>query len=74
VAGHRGRPDGRQAAGLENYVCSSTQVYRVQSVGYFDKGGPYARIEAVVDTNGGKPRIIYWEDLSQFQKGFSIPK
>lgn len=57
---------------LERYLTTQTQVYRVQSLGYFDRGGPVARIEAVVDTNAGKPRIVYWRDLSILGKGFDI--
>jgi DNA uptake protein ComE-like DNA-binding protein len=59
---------------LERYVTATTAVYRVQSVGYFQKAGPIARIEAVIDTNDGKPRIVYWRDLSQLGKGFEIVK
>jgi type II secretory pathway component PulK len=59
---------------LERYVTARTSVYRVQSVGSFQKGGPIARIEAVIDTNAGKPRIVYWRDLSELGKGFDIPK
>ncbi len=57
---------------LERYVTSRTQVYRVQSVGYFDQGGPSARVEAVIDTNGGKPRIVMWRDLSELGKGLDV--
>jgi len=57
---------------LDRYVTGRSQVYRVQSLGYFDKGGPTARIEAVVDTNAGNPRIIYWEDLSELGKGYTV--
>jgi type II secretory pathway component PulK len=49
---------------LEQYVTARTQVYRIQSVGYFPKGGPVARVEAVVDVNNGKPRFLYYRDLS----------
>jgi hypothetical protein len=49
-------------------------VYRIQAVGYFDKAGPVARVEAVIDTNAGKPRIVYWRDLTELGKGFEIPK
>jgi type II secretory pathway component PulK len=59
---------------LERYITAQTAVYRVQSVGYFQKGGPVARIEAVIDTNDGKPRIVYWRDLSELGKGFDIAK
>jgi hypothetical protein len=44
----------------------------VQSLGYFDAGGSTARIEAVIDTNGGRPRIIYWRDLTELGKGFNL--
>jgi type II secretory pathway component PulK len=59
---------------LERYVTAGTQVYRVQSLGYFDQGGPTARVEAVIDTNAGQPRIVYWRDLSELGKGFDIQK
>jgi hypothetical protein len=59
---------------LERYLTSQTQVYRVQVLGYFDKGGPMARVEAVIDTNAGKPRIIYWRDLTELGKGFNIER
>ena len=57
---------------LERYITARSQVYRVQSVGYFDGGGPSARIEAVIDSNGGRPRIVYWRDLTELGKGFNI--
>jgi type II secretory pathway component PulK len=60
-------------AKLDKYITTRTQVYRVQSVGYFDQGGPSARIEAVIDTNGGQPRILYWRDLTELGKGFDFP-
>jgi hypothetical protein len=57
---------------LERYVTSRSQVYRVQSVGYFDGGGPTARVEAVIDTNGGRPRVIYYRPLTELGKGFNL--
>jgi DNA uptake protein ComE-like DNA-binding protein len=50
--------------GLERYITARTQVYRVQSIGYFADGGPMARVEAVIDGNQGKPRIMYYRDLT----------
>jgi DNA uptake protein ComE-like DNA-binding protein len=61
-------------AALEKYITAQTEVYRIQVLGYFDKGGPIARIEAVVDTNAGHPRFIYWRDLSELQKGFDFER
>jgi type II secretory pathway component PulK len=56
---------------LEKYITTRTQVYRVQSVGYFDGKGPAVRLEAVIDTNAGRPRIIAWRDLSELGKGWN---
>ena len=50
---------------LERYVTARSQVYRIQSVGYFERGGPVVRVEAIVDTNDGKPRILYYRDLTE---------
>lgn len=57
---------------LERYITARTQVYRVQALGHFDSGGPTARVEAVIDTNGGRPRILYWRDLTELGKGFNL--
>jgi hypothetical protein len=61
-----------QMSTLERYVTASSLVYRFQSIGYFDGGGPTARIEAVVDGNNQRPRIISWRDLTELGKGFDI--
>ena len=50
---------------IERYITARTQVYHIQSIGYFDKGGPVVRVEAVVDTNQGQPRILYYRDLTE---------
>jgi type II secretory pathway component PulK len=57
---------------LDRYITAGSQVYRVQSIGYFDGGGPSARVEAVIDTNAGRPRIIYFRDLTELGKGFKL--
>ena len=59
---------------LERYITAHSQTYRMQVVGYFDSGPLSAREEAVMNTNGGRPRIIYRRDLSALQMGFNIPK
>jgi type II secretory pathway component PulK len=52
---------------LERYVTTRSQVYRVQSLGFFDAAkGPVVRLEAVIDANGGQPRILSWRDLADF--------
>jgi type II secretory pathway component PulK len=57
---------------LDGVIGASTQVYRVQSLGYYDNGGPSARVEAVIDTNNGKPRIVMWRDLTELGKGYNL--
>ncbi|HEX4590190.1 MAG TPA: hypothetical protein VH120_09705 [Gemmataceae bacterium] len=59
---------------LDRYLTTQTEVYRMQVLGYFAEGLPMARVEAVVDTNGGQPRIVYWRDISQLGKGFDIQR
>jgi type II secretory pathway component PulK len=57
---------------LERYVTSRSKIYRFQVVGYFDGGkGGFSRVEAVVDTNNGRPRIVYYRDLSELGQGFA---
>jgi type II secretory pathway component PulK len=57
---------------LERYITARTQVYRVQAVGRLNSGGPAARVEAVIDTNLGYPRILYHRDLSELGSGFNL--
>jgi type II secretory pathway component PulK len=59
---------------IETYITGYTQMYRIQSIGYFARGGPVARVEAVIDTNGGQPRIVYYRDLTELGGGFAPPR
>ncbi|HKI36085.1 MAG TPA: hypothetical protein VKA46_29785 [Gemmataceae bacterium] len=59
---------------LDQYITARSQVYRIQSLGHFDGGGPTARVEAVIDFNGGRPRVVYYRDLTSLGKGFDLPK
>ena len=53
-------------------MTARSQVYRFQVVGYFEDGGPTARIEVVVDANNGRPRVLYRRDLSDLGRGFNF--
>ncbi len=55
---------------IEPYITGRSQVYRVQIVAYFEDGGPYARVEAVIDLAGPSPRIRSWHDLRPLGRGF----
>jgi hypothetical protein len=59
---------------LEKYISGRSSVYRVQSIGYFANSGPVARVEAVIDTTAGAPRILYFRDLTDLGKGFDPPR
>jgi type II secretory pathway component PulK len=51
---------------IEKSITTQSKVYRVQALGYYDDKGPTARIEAVIDaTYVGRPRLVYWRDLSE---------
>jgi hypothetical protein len=57
---------------LDPYITTRTQVYRIQVVGSSEKGGPSTRVEAVIDANQGRPRIVYYRDISALGKGFDL--
>jgi hypothetical protein len=57
---------------LEPYITTRTQVYRAQVLGYFDEGTTFARVEAVIDTNGGRPRVLLQRDISELGKAFDL--
>ena len=61
---------------LERFITGRSMIYRVQSLGYFSQGGPVARIEAVIDTNQGTPRIVHIRDLTDLDipRGFQPPR
>lgn len=58
--------------GLDRFITANSQVYRFQVVGYFQTTGLTSRLEAVIDTNYGRPRIVYWRDLQGLGKGFNL--
>jgi hypothetical protein len=53
---------------LERLIAGTSMVYRVEVVGYFAEGGPTARVEAVIDSNLGAPRILYFRDLGDLDQ------
>jgi type II secretory pathway component PulK len=54
------------------YVCAKGSVYRAQVVGYFDKGGPAARIEVVIDATSSPPRMVFWRDMTHLGRGYPL--
>ena len=59
-------------ASIEPYITARSTVYRFQVLGYFEGGGPVTRLEAVVDTNYGRPRIVYIRNLTDLGKVYDM--
>lgn len=56
---------------LDPYLTARGDVYRVQSVGFFEAGGPFSRLEAVIDATQIPPRVVFLRDLTQLGQGYS---
>jgi hypothetical protein len=54
------------------FICGGGGVYRAQVVGYFDEGGPSARVEAIIDATNGPPRLLFWRNISHLGRGFPL--
>ena len=62
----------RTLTSLDQYFTTQSQVYKVQVQSTLDgPNGISARVEAVIDTNGGRPRILAYRNLSELGKGGS---
>jgi DNA uptake protein ComE-like DNA-binding protein len=57
---------------IEPYITAGGSIYRVQAVGYFDQGGPSARIEAILDTTTQPARVLFWKDVTHLGRGFGV--
>lgn len=56
---------------IDPFLTARGDVFRLQSVGYFDEGGPSARIEAVIDATVDPPTVAFMRDLTDLGRGFS---
>ena len=57
---------------LERFICTGGAVYRGQAVGYFDAGGPYARIEFLIDATQSPPSVLSWNDIGHLGQGYPL--
>jgi len=64
--------DVQQMKQLIPLISAGGNVYRAQIVGYFDEGGPSARIEAIIDSSRAEPRLVFWRDISHLGRGYSL--
>ncbi|NUQ64427.1 MAG: general secretion pathway protein GspK [Pirellulales bacterium] len=53
-------------------VTGGGSVYRAQVVGFFDRDGPAARIEAVFDATQRPARIVSWRELTALGRGYPL--
>jgi DNA uptake protein ComE-like DNA-binding protein len=60
-----------QMKSLLPYVNGGGHAFRTQLVGYYDEGGPVARIEVVVDATTSPPQLLLWRDISHLGYGYS---
>lgn len=56
---------------LDPYITARGDVFRMQSVGFLEGGGPTVRMEAVVDGTQDPPRVIFQRDLTELGRGYS---
>lgn len=57
---------------LMPFITGGGHVFRGQFVGYFDGGGPSARLEAILDTTVRPARILFWRNLSHLGRGYPL--
>jgi hypothetical protein len=56
---------------LDRFLTAKGHVYRTQIVGYFEEGGGYTRLEAVIDATESPAKIISLSDLTELGRGYS---
>lgn len=58
---------------LDPYLTGRGDVFRMQVMGHFDGGGPVARVEAVIDGTQNPPQAIFFRDLTDLGRGYTLP-
>lgn len=58
---------------LEPFITGRGDVFRMQVMGHFDGGGPVVRVEAIVDATQNPPQPIFFRDLTDLGRGYSLP-
>jgi len=49
---------------IEPFITTQGKVFRVESVGFFENGGPVVRVEAIIDVSTGIPVLVQKRELS----------
>lgn len=58
---------------LDPYITGRGDVFRMQVMGHFDDGGPMARVEAIIDATQNPPQPIFFRDLTDLGRGYTLP-
>ena len=67
-----GAVDLEQMKALMPFVTAGGDVFQAQVVGYFEDGGAASRTEAIFDTTGKIPRVVFWRDISHLGRGYPL--
>jgi hypothetical protein len=57
---------------IEPLITVHSYQWTIESVGYFDNGGPTRRIRAVVDVRGTQPQYLEWQDLTSLGAAYNF--
>lgn len=53
-------------------VCGAGAYLRAQVVGLYDDGGPFSRLEVVLDSSKQPAAIVFWRDVGHLGPGYSL--
>ncbi len=57
---------------FDKYFTAKGDIYRLNTVGFFESGGPVSRLEAIIDTSEEPPLVMSVRDLSELGKGYAV--
>lgn len=55
---------------LDKYLTASGDVFRAWIVGYFEEGGGYTRMEAILDATESPAKVVSVSDLTELGRGY----
>ena len=67
-----GHVDLEQFRAIEPFITVSNRVFRVEAIGYFEQGGPMARVEALIDASSSVPTVLFRRDLTPLGSGYAV--
>lgn len=56
---------------IEPFLTARGDIFKVQIIGYFEEGGPFARVEALLDATNYPAEILSVTDLTGLGRGYS---